>query len=205
VLVKASELAACLGVSSARVSQYVSQGKLDGCFHGEGRDRRFDLDACVAALGKQLHPGQMMTNGAQTKRILDRLGWALAAPAGSGPAGGGPTGNPELGRFELARTEKMEQEARRLRRDNDLATGTLVKASEVERQVQRLMAQEIAEFEAVLRDGARRIADRLGVDFRAARQMLNEAWREHREGRVAETLGSAAHAVMTEIEQEADY
>ena len=51
-----TELAARLAVSKARVSQYVSEGKLDGCYVGEGRARRFDLDKVATALGRRLHP-----------------------------------------------------------------------------------------------------------------------------------------------------
>ena len=42
--VNATTLAQRLGVSKARISQYVAQGTLAGCFTGEGRARRFDLD-----------------------------------------------------------------------------------------------------------------------------------------------------------------
>ena len=32
-----TQLAQELGISKGRVSQYVAQGKLDGCFSGEGK------------------------------------------------------------------------------------------------------------------------------------------------------------------------
>jgi hypothetical protein len=69
-------------------------------------------------------------------------------------------------------------------------------AAEVERQVARMLAQEIAEFEAVLRDGSRRAADRLGVDFKAVRQCMMDQWRQHRATRTTvletEALGAGA-------------
>jgi transcriptional regulator with XRE-family HTH domain len=210
-MLTASELAATLGVSKGRVSQYVSERKLDGCFDGEGRGRRFDLAKCAAALGRTLDPGQMMGNGASTRKALRGLafdgGEAIAPPVpeSSGRSktdGELPSG--DAARYEMARTQKAEEEVRRLRRDNELNEGTLVKASEVERQLARIVAQELAEFETVLRDGARKVADRMGVDFKAVRQALVETWRAHREGRVAALSAEAEAAAMTDAEIAAD-
>lgn len=210
-MLTASELAETLGVSKGRVSQYVSERKLDGCFDGEGRARRFDLAKCAAALGRKLDPGQMMGNGAQTRKALRDL--ASEGAQAAGPAAGGLSGRSHMdgelptgdaARYELARTQKAEEEVRRLRRDNELNEGTLVKASEVERQVARIVAQEIAEFETVLRDGARKVADRMGVDFKGVRQALVETWRAHREGRVAALSAEAEAAAMTDAEIAAD-
>lgn len=193
-----SDLAKVLGVSKGRVSQYVSGNKLDGCFTGSGTARRFDLDKVAHALGRQLHPGQMLGNGASTKRALKALEIApieavapdldddeddQPAPSRSRSSQSresAPLEGKDPDRYELARTQKAEEEARRLRRMNAEAEGTYVLASEVERQVARLLAQEVAEVEAVLRDGSRRVADLLGVDFKAVRQAMMNQWREHR-------------------------
>ena len=67
-LLTATQLAKKLDVTRGRISQYVSAGKLDGCFSGSGRQRRFDLDKVKAALQHRLDPGQMMGNGAVTKK-----------------------------------------------------------------------------------------------------------------------------------------
>ena len=209
-----AQLAERLGVSRARVQQYVAEGKLDGCFTGEGRGRRFDLDAVAARLGKALHPGQMLGNGAATRRNLDLLRDAVApeivprAPARvpdnrTGQDGELSPRDPD--RYELARTQKAEEEARRLRRQNQLDEGTLVLASEVERQVARRMAQELAEVENVLREAARKLADTMGVEFRAARKVLTDTWRAHRAGRADMLEGEAAAAEATEAELSADF
>ena len=210
-MLTASELATTLGVSKARVSQYVSERKLDGCFDGDGRNRRFDLAKCAAALGRALDAGQMMGNGASTRRALRSLDLEAIDPGPATPPAPPvrPKADSELpsgdtARYELAKTQKAEEEVRRLRRDNELNEGTLVKATEVERQVARIVAQEIAEFETVLRDGARKVADRLGVDFKAVRQALVETWRAHREGRVAALSAEAEAAAMTDAEIASD-
>jgi hypothetical protein len=203
-LLNSGDLAKALNVSKGRVSQYVSEGKLSGCFTGAGRDRRFDLEKVAVALGRQLHPGQMMGNGAQTRAAIRTLG-ATSSPGqrpslpidpsddeddGVAVGQGAPKESAALARqdpdrYELARIDKVEQEARKLRRMNAEAEGTYVLASEVERQVGQVLAQEIAEVEAVLRDGARRVADKLGVDFKAVLQIMMDQWRSHRASRTA--------------------
>lgn len=211
-LLSSTDLAKTLGVSKGRVSQYVSAGKLAGCFSGDGTARRFDLDKVCAALGRTLHPGQMMGNGAETRKALHALKLGVpeaeeaeepkrAAPA---PRDGAELPPSDSARYELARTLKAEEEARRLRRMNAEAEGTYVLASEVRQQTAKLMAQEIAEFEAVLRDGSRRVADQLGVDFKRVRQILVDEWRGHRGKRTDQLVAQAGEGNLTEAEVRED-
>lgn len=222
-----SELADTLKVSRGRVSQYVSEGKLEGCYQGEGRARRFDLEKVAAALGRVLDPGQMMGNGAATRQVLR----SLAPLPGLGPqVGRGAEPDPEADddlpdavapraalprsdselpprdpdRYELARTQKAEEEARRLRRMNAEAEGTMVLASEAAQQATRLIAREVQAVEAVLQTGARAIADRLGVDYREARTILVAVWREHRAKRSADLSAEAGAAQLSAAEAAED-
>lgn len=205
-----TELAARLAVSKARVSQYVSEGKLDGCYVGEGRARRFDLDKVANALGRRLHPGQMLGNGSTTREALRQLGGEDDAAPAREPGGNGrskfdgelPTS--DAARYELARTLKAEEEARRLRRQNMAEEGTWVLAEEVERRTARAMAQEIAQFETMLRDAARSVADTFGVDARAVRKVMMDQWRAYRSGRSDEISAAAGNAAMTVEEEGAD-
>lgn len=209
-LLNSGDLAKALNVSKGRVSQYVSGGKLNGCFTGDGRARRFDLDKVATALGRSLHPGQMLGNGAETRKAIATIQTAPVAVEDDEDApqlltpraqrDGGQLDGRDPDRYELARTQKAEEEARRLRRMNAEAEGTYVLAAEVERQVARLLAQEIAEFEAVLRDGSRKVADKLGVDFKVVRQLLIEQWRGHRAMRSVVLLAQADAAQMTDEE-----
>jgi hypothetical protein len=216
-LVNSSELAKALNVSPGRVSQYVSEGKLAGCYTGDGRARRFDLGKATVALGRQLHPGQMLGNGAETRKALTSLKLGqidqdddeedvqkpVAARKPLPPRDGAPLGDRDPDRYELARTQKAEEETRRLRRMNAEAEGTFVLKAEVERQVARMLAQEVAEVEAVLRDGARRVADKLGVDFKAVRQIMMDQWRSHRAVRT-EALASKADGADLSAEEMAE-
>lgn len=208
--VTASDLARALNVTRTRIGQYVLAGKLDGCFTGEGRARRFDLEKATAALGRNLHPGQMLGNGAETKKALAALKPDLpkapeqAAPRSIQLPGDDAAEEPRnADRYELARIQKAEEEARKLRRQNAEAEGIFVLASEVERTTRRLMAQEIAEMEALLREGARRVADLMGLDFRVVRKILVDEWRTHRKRRM-EALQARGEAVDLTPEEQAE-
>lgn len=203
----ATELATRLDLSKARISQYVSSGKLDGCYVGDGRARRFDLGKVAAALGKKLDLGQMTGNGLTTRRALRKLADDDAPPAPA-PIGvrntDGELERRDPDRLELATLQIKEEEARRRRRDNERDEGRWVLAEEVERHTARVMSQEVGRFELVLRDGARLIADRLGVDYRSARALLMETWRDHRASRAPQLVAEGEAATMTAAEMEAD-
>lgn len=197
--VRASELASEIGVTQARISQLVAEGKLDGCFRGEGRDRRFDLIKAVEVLGRKLHPGQVLGNGAAAAAARDAVlrGMVPAAAEDAGPADATERA------YRVARTEAMQADARRKRLQNAEDEGRYVLAEAAEREAQRQVATEIAMFEGMLRDAARRLADRLAVDFREARAVLTECWREHRTRRAAE-LAAAPEGVLSPDEIAAD-
>ncbi|WP_146592215.1 hypothetical protein [Puniceibacterium confluentis] len=194
-----TELAKALGLSKGRISQYVSAGKLDGCYSGDGRARRFDLGRVKFALKQGLDAGQLMGNGAETrKRIKD------AATEGQASRRDGELPARDPDRYELARTQKAEEEARRLRRQNQVDEGTLVLADKAAQATARALAQEIAEFESVMRRGARAIADQLGVDFKTARQILVTTWREHRQSRSALLAEASDRMQLDQDERDAD-
>jgi len=215
--VSATDLAQELKVSKARVSQYVSEGKLVGCYIGDGRARRFDLEKVAAALGRKLHPGQMMGNGAQTRRAIRNIADAPlhqvedSSDTHAPDVRGGKVQKADSllnagddDRYELARTQKAEEEVRRMRRQNAEAEGAFVLATEVSRATQRLIAQEVAEFESVLRDAARKVADAMGVDFKAVRKILTDQWRVHRLSRAQHLDEEAGQSKMSSTEVSED-
>ncbi|MBE9635768.1 helix-turn-helix domain-containing protein [Salipiger mangrovisoli] len=202
-----TELAKELGLSKGRISQYVSEGKLDGCFTGAGRARRFNVDKVRAVLEQRLDPGQMLGNGAETKRRL-RDGEAAPEATEVTPAvpkrdGQLPRNDPD--RYELARIQKVEEEARRLRRQNMLEEGSVVLADKAAREATRALSRELAQVEDFLRRAARAIADELGVDFKEARKLVIDLWREHRGARAEAMAEEAAVATMDAEEDEVDF
>lgn len=192
----ATNLAKEMQLSKGRISQLVGGGTFDGCYEGDGRQRRFDLARCLAAY-KGLDPGQRLGNGAKTQKAIEGL---TVAPTSQEPKTVGVsklTSDDDDG-YQLARTQKAIEEARKLRRQNAEAEGEFVLASEVARQTKKAIGQEIAQFESVLRDGARKIADELGVDFKQARAILLTMWRDLR------TLRSKALAHQSELAEFSD-
>ncbi|SFC09681.1 hypothetical protein [Salipiger profundus] len=201
-----TQLANELGISKGRVSQWVSEGKLDGCYTGDGRARRFDVEKVRAALQHRLDPGQLLGNGADTRRRLreDEARPDADAPAAPAPRDG-ELRRSDPDRYELARTQKAEEEARRLRRQNMLDEESLVLADKAGREAARALSRELAQIEDLLRRSARAMADELGVDFKAARKILLDLWREHR-ARRAEALGEVAEgATLDDEERDADF
>lgn len=209
--VTASQLAARLNKTRGRISQMVKEGVLAGCYTGEGRARRFDLEKSMVALGRNLDPGQMMGNGAGTKQVIQEMaapapdgGAELPLPAAKHPAGASKLNDGDRDAYSMARTTKAIEEARKLQRQNAEAAGQYVLASEAELQIKRLMSQEIAEFEQVLRTAARAIADEFGVDFKITKSLLINQWRTHREKRARLLANAANEAGLSDAEKEQD-
>lgn len=206
--VNAAQLAGMLNLSPGRISQLAKEGRLDGCYTGDGRSRRYDPTLVAQKLKGNLDPGQGLGNGASTRRAIGDILASAPSDAPKPPKaplrtdGSVPDGDDDS--YELLRKQKLAEETRRLRRQNELEAGTMVLASEVERQVAKVLRQEIAEVEEMLRTGARAIADRLGVDFRTVRKILTDTWRSQRQKRT-EVLGEQAEAAaMSEAERDAD-
>tara|TARA_Y100001951_G_scaffold104403_1_gene115891 strand:- start:1639 stop:2274 length:636 start_codon:yes stop_codon:yes gene_type:complete len=204
-----TELANELNLSKGRISQLVRDGRLDGCFKGDGRARRFDLVSAAEKLGQRLDPAQMLGNGAKTRRSLDEIEDTSDDDAGKPPRDGeGATllSAKDPSRYEMARTQELEERARRARRQNESEEGNWVLASEVHSETARQIQMEIASIESsVLRGGARRIADELGVDFKEARAILTQVWREYRGQRSEEKTAEADAAALSPSEDEVDF
>lgn len=197
-MITASELARQLGVSRGRVSQLVSEGKLDGCYSGEGHGRRFDLEAAAAALNRRLDQGQQLGNGSASRAARR----AIARPADPRPDTELPLGDQHD--YQLHRAAKVREEARRLRRQNMLEEGTAVLASDAARHAASALQAEIAATDAWLNDVAREISDEKGTDYLETRAILRASWRRHREHREAALRVIAETATETEAEAKAN-
>jgi phage terminase Nu1 subunit (DNA packaging protein) len=200
--VSASELAIRLDVSRGRVSQWVAEGKLRGCYTGEGRARRFDLDAVRVALGRNLDTAQALGNGRAT---LAAIGAISDPDPGDDLDDGDGLINGTKARYDAARTLLTEERARAARYDNAQREGTLVLASEVEAQVLAQIGQELAQVDAFLRVAAKDVAAATGADARVVRAVLTAAWRRHRGERAVAADTRAAGAKPSPAERAADF
>ncbi len=210
-LLSATELADMLQLSKGRISQLVGEGKLDGCWSGAGRARRFDPEAAAKALGKRLDPGQRLGNGASTQRAIAEF---MATGAGPAPRPGAdaPTSTPaaplrpaeQESEYEAARTAKVLEDVRMAKRRNAEAEGMFVLADEVARQVRRQIGQELAEVTTFIREVARLVADRHQLEFKAVRLIMMDQWRAHRGARAETAEEAASVADMAPAEIAAD-
>lgn len=199
--VTASELAGALGVTRGRISQYVREGKLEGCYSGQGRGRRFDLEKSAQALDRRLDPGQSLGNGAaaaEARRGLSRDG---ETPPAADPEPQLPSADPDADRYKRARAEMAEVRAMKERLALAETEGRYVLASEVDLNVRRAIAAELSEVESVLRTAAQKIAAEHSVDGRAVRTILFGVWREHRARRSGAAAEQAGAAQFSEAEQ----
>lgn len=208
---RATDLADKLGVSRVRITQMVKAGQLDGCFTGEGRARRFDLNAVSERLGHKLDPGQMMGNGAMTKERLKGLAQEGVSPDGlnfddepEGSKSGSPLPQSDPGRYELARILKAEEDARKARLDNERREGTWVLASEVGHRVARAMASEIVQFEVFLKEAANEIYES-AEEAKHFRVELMKLWRDYRSTRSNAAEIEALAAELSDAEEKEDF
>lgn len=204
-LVNATELARLTGKSKGAVSQWVSSGKLEGCYAGEGRMRRFDVAKCAIALDRKIDRGQRLGNAAGTQTALERLNEQPPETAGR-PAEthDGSIEPRDQDRYALVRTQRAEEELRKARRDNARDEGMFVHRETMDRTIAKMMAVEIAGTDAMLNAAARKVANELDVEFVKVRTILREGWRNHRRARAADLKAVSDAAHLTEIEKEAD-
>lgn len=195
--VRASDLAAALGITKGRVSQLVAEGRLDGCFTGEGRDRRFDLERAAQALDRRLDPSQTLGNGAAAFA-------ARRAVLGEGPEPAPeptPRADDPLTRLAAARAENAELDARRKRREEMLAAGRYVLADEVARAQAAAVARALDALERHHLEAVRRLAEAAGHDIRTALAEARDAWRDQRRRLSADFAAAADAATHTEAER----
>ncbi|MGY6705912.1 hypothetical protein [Roseinatronobacter sp.] len=204
-----TELAREMNLSKGRISQLVKDGRLDGCYRGDGRARRFDLSKAADALGQRLDPAQMLGNGAKTRQRLENVEQEVPTEDESSSSKGAAAtllSPKDPTRYELARTQEIEEKARRARRQNESEEENWVLASEVASETARQIQLEIASIESsVLRTGARRLADELDVDFKLARAILTQVWREYRAQRTEQKAAEADAAHLSEAEEKANF
>lgn len=210
-----SELAAALGVDPTRISQLVTDGRLQGCYRGEGRARRFNLEKTAAVLNVRLDTSQQTGNGVHQLARRNMIGAASGQQFGlprpthsAGPYGAladmdekleiEPGGDAKA--IVAAKRLAIELDVRRKLREEQLQTGRYVLAEEAERATRAAVAETIAAAERFLVAEARRTAQTVGADPRAAAAETRQRWREDR-ARQAEAFALMADAATpTEAE-----
>ena len=189
-----SQIADELKLTKGRISQLVGDGTLQGCYEGDGRQRRFDLVKVADALGRKLDPGQRLGNGARSEAARKALLREAVTEGPAKQASDTKLDADDPDRYQMARTLEAEARASRLRRQNALEEGTVVLRSAVETEITRALDKEIAGLENAIRDSARALADQLNVDYNSARAILRDTLRAYRTQRSGELTKAAEQA-----------
>lgn len=196
----AKELAGALSVSKSRVSQMVAEGKLAGCFTGEGRQRRFDPVKAARALNMTTDFGQSLGNGSAGRAArAEILG---GTPPDAKPDTVLPRHDPDTA--ALLQEQIKAEDLKTKRRRNAQEDGTAILASAAAAQITAAIAQINADIAQMLNQAARTIADEFDVDFSAAKATLKRVHREHREKQAALAAKRAGAATFTSDEKAAN-
>lgn len=195
--VTATELARAIGVTPGRVSQLVKSGRLNGCFEGDGKRRRFDAARVAERLHAVLHAGQQTGEGmAATSAREALLLAARPAPVQAEP----PQIKSDAARLTRARADEAEYRASQARRQMQLDEGRYLLAAEVARATTAATRQLLDDIERWLLDQTRARARAAGADPSQAVAEVRAAWRDWRARRSGQCAAAAAAASPTAAE-----
>lgn len=178
-----SEFARDMAVSAARVSQWLSEGKITGeAIEGEGRGARIRPDIARRQLRERLHVDQRLgLNGLST-----RLGAERGEPE--------PAEDSVEAKIKAEKLFQVQLQTERLLEERRLARGHYVRAAEAREEMTRLAAKLLAGFEGLIPSFAAAVAEKLGAPNRDILHALREAFRAERAAIAAHYAAAAAAA-----------
>ena len=189
-----AEFARECNVSQARVSQWLSEGKIGPeCLEGNGRAARIRVELAKQQVGLRRDPGQSLGNGIGT-RLFDQP----TAPAMPRLPSGDERDDVAL----LIQQERLEAEQRKNRiaaRDELVAQGKLVPADEVRAQLTKVARQVDEENGAMLADFAAAVASHFHLPQRDVLHLLRGV-RNEKKAIVAERLKRIAGDMPATVE-----
>lgn len=185
-----TEFAAICGVSKARVSQWIKEGKIGaGELDGQGRAAKIKVDAAIGKLKLRLDPGQRIGNG---------LGTRLAP------------GSPDVGdsendvldrRLKAARLQTAEAQNRKMQEDEKVRKGIYVRATEASEEAAHLTNNIVQAFEQAIVEWATETAALHQLPQRDVVHLAHKRIREAR-AKIAASLASQAAALPALVEEE---
>lgn len=178
-----SEFARLINLSPGRVTQMVREGKLNDCLVGQGPKARIIVDKAIEKLKLRRDVGQALGNGSKAKL------------AGTEPS---EVDDIEL-KIKRAKLEEAEVRNRRLREDELVRRGVLVRADDVSAETIRTVSTIVSSFESEMAAVAHEMAARFKVPERDLAHMLRKQMRSVRSA-VAQKLRVEAEALPQFIE-----
>jgi len=175
--VSKSEFATRCGVTAARVSQWISEGKIDGdAIVGEGRSAVIDADLATAQLKQRLDPAQ--------RRALDEEGIDL-----------------QMQKERLAQTKLKTDRMKEIDREQ---RGVYVLASDARGEMLRIASTMQAEHESWLPNAASAVAAKFQIPQRDVLCVLKENFLSFRASSSAKHAAAAAKEPEVHDETEED-
>jgi hypothetical protein len=193
------EFATAIGVSAARVSQMISEGKISGpALVGEGRAQRIDVELAKSQIRARRDVGQALGNGLDTR--LDPL--PLSSPSQGGAAAPAPPApDPITDELKAERLISMRLRNTQARREEAIEAGRYVRADQAAASTSRAALTVLNTFEGALADTAQALAAKFNLPARDVLHELRAQFRSAR-GRAADALRQAAAGLPGLVDDE---
>jgi hypothetical protein len=166
-----------INVSPARVSQYISEGKLKAdALDGAGRDAKIRVRTACQQLKRSLDVGQMVGNGLTTRLDVPAPADAHVLPFQS-PATAPDTIEEQIKRERL---EGIRRDNRKKAEDEAARAGIYTLTDHVRLQMGRVAAEMLATFEGSLGEFASAVAGKWQLPQRDVLHLLRGSFRDVR-------------------------
>lgn len=182
-LVSKSEFARLRGITPARISQLIGDGRIHGdAIVGTGPRAQIDANVANQQLGDSLDITQQMAQQRPT------------APDGL------PLSSDQK-RIQAAKAEQAEISARQARREEAAQAGFYVRTEDVRRAWSRELTELLAGIDGWIAEAAGALTRDLGIDQKQATVLLRKEWRAFRTRR-SDLAKNAGQDLPTLIEEE---
>jgi hypothetical protein len=184
-----SEFAAHIGVVPSRITKMIVDGLIGAdALVGEGRFARIDVDLAKEQIAARRHVGQALANGIKTQL------------EGAAPSMSTEPDEAEATPAELIQLERLEQERRKNRqadRDEAIANGQLVPATDLQLQVRKVARDVVELFTGMAPDLANAISAKYGLPARDLQHLILEVMTTKRAAAAKQVEASAAELPET--------
>lgn len=211
-IVTKADFARIVNVDRSRVTRWIGEGKISGdALVGQGPNARVRVRAAKAQLRRHLDISQRFGNGINTRLNDDGSlsPYVAQAPATSaaGAGSGTPIHLPPVDTLEeqikRERLATLQRQNRKLAEEEAARAGLFCLAEDARREMGRIAARLMTEFEAMIGDMATELAQATGLSSRDLIHRMRAASRRFRE-RAAEQMNSEAAALQDLIEHDLD-
>jgi len=212
-IVRKNVFAKMCGVTPARVSQWLSEGKLTGdALVGEGRTAKINVAVAIDQLKTRLDTSQRFGLNGLATRLEEPPAGAPAqlsfetAPGGDQAARSSqPDADDSF--VKQIQTEKLRQAqlmTNRLEEQDRLARGIYVRAKDVDNEITKIASQVLVAMEGALNDFSIAICGKFEIPARDVLPILKKEFRALRE-RMAKKYTELAASLPETIEDHESY